>query len=85
MVGEGVAGRRRGAAEAEHHRPHRRPQPGEPAPRRRVRPAAPGAGNQRVRPLQGRALPQRHAGRRLPHPGRYLTGTLSRHCQFYSR
>lgn len=64
-----MANRRGGAAEAEHRRPHRRPQPGEPAPRRGVRPEAPRAGQQRVRPLQGRTLTQRHTGRRLPYPG----------------
>lgn len=72
VLGAGVAGCRGGAAEAEHGWPHWHPQPGEPAPGRGVRPAVPRAGDQRVRPLQGRTLPQRHAGCCLPHPGQFV-------------
>lgn len=63
----GVAGSRGGAAQTEHRRPHRRSHPGEPAPRRGVCPEAPRAGQQRVRALQGRTLPQCHAGCCVPH------------------
>ena len=69
LLAAGVAGCRSGAAEVEYCWPHRRSQPTEPAPRRGVRPGAPRAGDQRVRPLQGRTLPQRDAGCCLPHPG----------------
>lgn len=73
MLAAGVAGCRGGAAEAEHRGHHRRSQPGEPASRRGVRPAAPRAGSQRVRPLQGRTLPQRYNGCCLPHSGQCIT------------
>lgn len=69
LLAAGVAGCRGGAAEVEHCWPHRRSQPTEPAPRRGVCPAAQRARNQRVRPLQGRTLPQRDTGCCLPHSG----------------
>lgn len=69
FLGAGVAGCWCGAAEAEHRGPNRRPQPGEPAPRGRVCSAAQRARKQRLRPLQGRTVPQCHASCRLPHTG----------------
>lgn len=76
----GVAGSRGGAAQTEHRRPHRRSHPGEPAPRGGLRPPAPRAGQQRVRALQGRTLPQRHAGCCVPHQGHPQRVVLCRCC-----